>query len=101
VMVHVALRERLRRADDLDDGLEGAVEVLMAVATGVATLVLAGTALSRVLDRLTVEDSAVAPGGAIGFTLALFAVWAFYGTRSLRRLGLEPWAVGPGSAEGE
>ncbi|MGE5597028.1 MAG: hypothetical protein ACM3S1_13470 [Hyphomicrobiales bacterium] len=92
-LVHVALRARAVNAHLLDQGVETAVEVVVAIGAGIFALIFLGNAISEILERITVNDDAASPGAAIGYTIGFGALWLAYGWRVLDRLDLRPWSA--------
>ena len=83
--LHIWLRAALRRKERLDDGAEGAVEVVMAFAFGLVAVLLIGSVFHDSFERAIADDSSVSPGGTIAQMCAFIALWALYGLQVLNR----------------
>lgn len=85
---HIVLRQRLLAAGQLDDGVEAACETLVTVLAGVIALFFTASAVGAAFERAAVDESGAAPGSTLAFALPFILLWVVYGSRVLRRLGL-------------
>ncbi len=96
--VHLVARRRLRDSGQLDEGVEAACEAVFAVGLGLFGLLRAAVALAAALERAVVSSSPATPRQELAYALPLLALWAVYGRRTLRRLGLRLSPAAPADA---
>lgn len=85
---HFWLRSWLKDRGSFDSSVEGAWDTFVAIAIGVVVLVLVSQVLNETLSRAIVTEEGSSPGGTIAAMIAFIPLWAAYGYRTLRHLGV-------------